>query len=810
MSDNIIIDNPTLQPIRTIPPFRFWVQQVLPSVYDDSLSYSELLNKVVTYLNDVITVTNQNTDNVNTLDAYVIETKNTLVDAFNTLQSFVDDYFDNLDVQEEINNKLDAMALDGTLDTLIAPFVPAAVTAWLNEHVVVSDETTVVIDDSLEVEDAAAESSIVGKKLIFGETSRLAGRSLASLYGGAVMGANLDPDPTEFSGIPSNSWFLVNTSNFANTGMGKANLPSDCVGSSLIFRYKTNFGGDTYLVYLTNSRAWCRGVKAVNDTEITWRKMYLSFDDANYTSQSDTVSAHSIGEKLLFGESGWLAGRTIANLHGGAVMGADLASSPSDFSGIPQNTWYLMNTSSMSDTGMGKANLPTGYTGSSLIFRYKTSTGGDAFFVYLTNSKNWCRGTRASSATEITWYKMNTVVDNTLSVSGNAADAGAVGTQITTINSSISTINSNIKSGKIPIMMENILPSLTPANGYTDGSDVFHSSNTWREYTVEYDPRYNYYFSFRGVLNLYFGTTLTYHESGNVNQKDRWLTWLRPTTSFKLAINQIYANSFIIGKVLKPQNSNWWGRRALFIGDSVLAGRSVDAQGNVYLVDKPFGEMACESLGIICDSGRNVAVGGATVGKPLHPTSGTTESWTNTLFNQISSSTYNIRPENNQNWPSADKISSYGAELIVLRGGGNDWAHETPIGTKAGMMSEGLYTFWGGLWYTVDTILRSRPNATIVYVTNLKRGSTLAETMAENQLDLTLDDYNNVIKEFCEIMNIPVCDMWSDAMLNPVYQTDYFSTRDHLHPTQLGHTRMARLLADTIDRHVNKIDSPTW
>ena len=35
-------------------PFRFWCQKVLPLVYDDSLSYYELLNKVVKYLNDVI------------------------------------------------------------------------------------------------------------------------------------------------------------------------------------------------------------------------------------------------------------------------------------------------------------------------------------------------------------------------------------------------------------------------------------------------------------------------------------------------------------------------------------------------------------------------------------------------------------------------------------------------------------------------------------------------------------------------------------------------------------------------------------
>ena len=45
-------ENPQ-NPVNT--PLRFWCQKVLPLVYDDSLSYYELLNKVVVYLNNTIT-----------------------------------------------------------------------------------------------------------------------------------------------------------------------------------------------------------------------------------------------------------------------------------------------------------------------------------------------------------------------------------------------------------------------------------------------------------------------------------------------------------------------------------------------------------------------------------------------------------------------------------------------------------------------------------------------------------------------------------------------------------------------------------
>lgn len=53
----------------------------------------------------------------------VLPTVNANTAAFNTLKDFVDHYFDNLDVQEEINNKLDEMAESGQLSDLIAQYI---------------------------------------------------------------------------------------------------------------------------------------------------------------------------------------------------------------------------------------------------------------------------------------------------------------------------------------------------------------------------------------------------------------------------------------------------------------------------------------------------------------------------------------------------------------------------------------------------------------------------------------------------------------------------------------------------------------
>ena len=93
-----------------LKPFQAWVQQSLPAVYDDSLSYTDLLAKMLAYLNNLVANNNSlSTDMTNAIN-------------------YINNYFDNLDVQDEINNKLDQMTVDGTLMELIAPFLNTFIT----------------------------------------------------------------------------------------------------------------------------------------------------------------------------------------------------------------------------------------------------------------------------------------------------------------------------------------------------------------------------------------------------------------------------------------------------------------------------------------------------------------------------------------------------------------------------------------------------------------------------------------------------------------------------------------------------------
>ena len=102
---------PELGDYKTLQPFRYWCQKVLPLVYDDSLSYYELLCKVVDYLNKTM-------EDVETLHSDVTN----LHTAYEKLQGYVNNYFSTLDVQEEINNKLDNMASSGELYEIIRTY----------------------------------------------------------------------------------------------------------------------------------------------------------------------------------------------------------------------------------------------------------------------------------------------------------------------------------------------------------------------------------------------------------------------------------------------------------------------------------------------------------------------------------------------------------------------------------------------------------------------------------------------------------------------------------------------------------------
>ena len=104
--------------INFLPP---WVETNLqPAFYDlESGTCLQQTARMYAKVNQLIRNVNEQNE--------AIENQNTVIDEyiqkFVELKDYVDNYFDNLDVQEEINNKLDAMVEDGTLGNIIEPYL---------------------------------------------------------------------------------------------------------------------------------------------------------------------------------------------------------------------------------------------------------------------------------------------------------------------------------------------------------------------------------------------------------------------------------------------------------------------------------------------------------------------------------------------------------------------------------------------------------------------------------------------------------------------------------------------------------------
>ena len=98
-------------------PFKLWTIQNFPFIEADfdAITNYQLYSKIVEVLNQVIT--NQNT---------LQNSNNELINAYNELVNYVNNYFENLDVQDEINNKLDEMAESGELTDIIAQYLQLA------------------------------------------------------------------------------------------------------------------------------------------------------------------------------------------------------------------------------------------------------------------------------------------------------------------------------------------------------------------------------------------------------------------------------------------------------------------------------------------------------------------------------------------------------------------------------------------------------------------------------------------------------------------------------------------------------------
>lgn len=97
-----------------LTPFKWFILENFPFIEAsfDTLTNYQLFCKLGEEMNKIIDKVNESGEEVENLS-----------NAFISLQNYINNYFSNLDVQEEIDNKLDEMAIQGTLQEIILEYL---------------------------------------------------------------------------------------------------------------------------------------------------------------------------------------------------------------------------------------------------------------------------------------------------------------------------------------------------------------------------------------------------------------------------------------------------------------------------------------------------------------------------------------------------------------------------------------------------------------------------------------------------------------------------------------------------------------
>ena len=144
----------------------------------------------------------------------MFDAQDKLVKSYKALYDFVNQYFTNLDIQTEVNKKIEEMKDSGELLNLLKPTVSNEVSTWLTSNI--TNPSNPPIDKSLTVENAAADSKVVGERLLKDGLSYSKQFSKSSYYKGTGISSAIDANGTSYisfddynKGTPGTSRYLI-------------------------------------------------------------------------------------------------------------------------------------------------------------------------------------------------------------------------------------------------------------------------------------------------------------------------------------------------------------------------------------------------------------------------------------------------------------------------------------------------------------------------------------------------------------------------------------------------------------------------
>ena len=211
-------------------------------------------------------------------------------------------------------------------------------------------------------------------------------------------------------------------------------------------------------------------------------------------------------------------------------------------------------------------------------------------------------------------------------------------------------------------------------------------------------------------------------------------------------------------------NSEWSGKVASFLGDSITYGAKTTKIYHQYLKEL-VGFSTCNNYG----------VDGASVTNHY--------SGICTRYNNVASN----------------------SDIIFIFGGTNDFYYNKPLGewyTLSGTtrtLNKNVSTFRGALAEICDGLITKFPTKQIVLMTPIHRDrlNNQQTDLEANASGLYLDDYVECVKEAGRIFGIPVIDLNGESGLYPMNTENanaFFSETDKLHPNANGHLKIAKII----------------
>lgn len=207
-----------------------------------------------------------------------------------------------------------------------------------------------------------------------------------------------------------------------------------------------------------------------------------------------------------------------------------------------------------------------------------------------------------------------------------------------------------------------------------------------------------------------------------------------------------------------------------FLGDSITEGAGASS------INKCYVNLIAENYGAIC---RNYGVGGTRI-----------------AIQKKSSEC----PQYDRNFVTRVDEMEQDADVVVIFGGTNDYGHgDAPLGDFSDTCND---TFYGALHNLYTSVINKYPDSLIIVLTPLHREgeqNPCGEGGRKPGPVAPLKVYCDIIRDVAQYYSLPVIDLYSTSGIQPnipIIKQKY--TVDGLHPNDVGHAKIAKIIAKFI------------